>query len=612
MANNFPNLLPSLNIDMVNGIYVDPRITFSRAGTRTYYGQEVVKAEENLFIRSQEFSNAAWIIDAVTLSAVTAPDGTSTASKVLPTAVSSAHYIYGAASNKPKLASTTYTTSVRIKADGYDFATVSIAGTGSSVYVAATFDLSGAGAVTKTGVGGSGGTLVGSSITALAGGWYQCTVTGSVTQAAGFDLISVATTGTPTYGNYGLETFTGDGTSAIQIWGAQLEQRSFATAYTATTTQPITRYQRQLKTAAANEWPREFDPVTGECLGRSVWESRTNLLQRSQEFDNAYWTQVAVTVSPNQIIAPDGTLTVDKLISTAVSGFHSINRSSGTRVASTAYTYSFFAKAAEIGFCLPNFSSGLTGTALSATINLTTGAATSVSAGLTVRTVLVGNGFYRISITATGDANTTAFNATINTTDAAGNGSHTGDGYSGIYIWGAQLETGAFATPYIPTVAAQVTRVADSAVMTGVNFSSWFNPEQGCFYVQGSSNNTANARYLMTTATAGDNRFMVYTDGASAITGSVITNGATQALLSRTGLTITNNNAFALSYNTDDFKAVANGGVVGTDTAGVVPVANTLFIGQRETGVAQISGYIKRLTYYPQALTAANLQAITR
>ena len=137
-------------------------------------------------------------------------------------------------------------------------------------------------------------------------------------------------------------------------------------------------------------------------------------------------------------------------------------------------------------------------------------------------------------------------------------------------------------------------------------------PEQGCFYVQGSSNNPANARYLMTTSTAGDNRFMVYTDGASAITASVTTNGATQALLSRTGPTITNNNAFALSYNTDDFKAVANGGVVGTDTAGVVPVANSLFIGLRDNGTAHLSGYIKRLTYYPQALTAANLQAITR
>jgi hypothetical protein len=604
MANNFPNLRPSFSADFVNGIYVDPRITFTRAGTRTFFGREMVKAEENLFIRSQEFSNAAWLIDAVTLSTVTAPDGTSTASKVLPTAVSSAHYIYGAASNKPKLASTTYTTSVRIKADGYGFATVSIAGTGSSVYVAATFDLSGAGAVTKTGVGGSGGTLVGSSITALAGGWYQCTVTGSVTQAAGFDLISVATTGTPTYGNYGLETFTGDGTSAIQIWGAQIEQRSFATAYTPTTTQPITRYQRQLKTAAANEWPREFDPVTGECLGRSVWESRTNLLQRSEEFNDAYWTKSNSAVTANQIIAPDGTLTADKLVtSNAVSSGH-VQRS--VTVSAGAHTLSVIAKAGEWSWVRVGWAGGGT------SFNLATGAIGTVGASDTASIVSLGNGWYRCIITRTLTATTDTYRVYSTNAD---NAFTTGDGTSGIYIWGAQLEAGAFATPYIPTVASQVTRLADSAVMTGANFSSWFNPEQGCLFREVLV--AANAGGTHAYAGSGSVNYIQFGQSASSLTylTYVEFNDAVVASLNEASSNYPAGvfHKFASSYKTDDFAASGNGRAVLTDTSGNVPVvAETLRIGNFNGTTSFLNGYIKRLTYYNQALTAANLQAITR
>ena len=595
MANNFPNILPSLNLDMCNGIYVDPRITFTRAGTRTYYGQEMVKAEENLLLHSQEFDNAYWTKTSTTLSAdsAAAPDGTTTADLFYPSSTG-VNRLVNRATNIGATASTQYTLSVYAKASGINFLYFGTFGGNTSDANMAFFDL-GTGAVGQTGAFFSS-----ASITAVGDGWYRCVATGTTASAAMFPVFGVSDAS-------GDGTVTASGTDGILLWGAQLEQRSFATAYTATTTQPITRYQRQLKTAAANEWPREFDPVTGECLGRSVWESRTNLLTYSEDFTDAAWAKSDSTISGNQLIAPDGTLTADKLIASATTAAHEIVQS--ITPAAATYTLSFFAKAGEYRYI--QCSNTLVGTQF---INFDlVGGVVGSSSVYTGTITSVGNGWFRCTATVASAGGTFGQRISLITTlTAVRRESFLGDGYSGIYIWGAMLESGAFATPYTPTVAAQVTRVADSAVMTGVNFSSWFNPEQGCFYVQGSSNNTANARYLMTTATAGDNRFMVYTDGASGITASVTTNGATQALLARTGLTITNNNAFALSYNTDDFKAVGNGGVVGTDTAGVVPVANTLFIGLRDNGASQLSGYIRRLTYYPQALTAANLQAITR
>src|SRR5690606_5381998 len=68
------------------------------------------------------------------------------------------------------------------------------------------------------------------------------------------------------------------------------------------------------QTAAVNEPRVDYDPLTLELRGLLVEEQRTNLLLRSQEFDNASWSKVSSSVSANAAVAPDGTLTADKII----------------------------------------------------------------------------------------------------------------------------------------------------------------------------------------------------------------------------------------------------------------------------------------------------------
>ncbi|MCO6981866.1 phage head spike fiber domain-containing protein, partial [Pseudomonas aeruginosa] len=100
---------------------------------------------------------------------------------------------------------------------------------------------------------------------------------------------------------------------AVEIWGAQLEQRSSVTAYTPTTNQPITRCQPQLMTAAANVARFDHNPITGESLGLLIEEQRTNLLNWSQEF-NSWPINLNTAVAANTTVAPDGTITGDTLI----------------------------------------------------------------------------------------------------------------------------------------------------------------------------------------------------------------------------------------------------------------------------------------------------------
>jgi len=599
MANNFPNLRPTLNLDMIGGIYVDPRITFTRAGTRTYFGRDVVKAEENLLLRSQEFDNASWL-----------KNNSSSVSNLLTfSANGSTSLISQLFTTSFFQAGATQTLSLTINATTASHLYLSATSWSTSQYAIAEFSISGTPAMSRTFVAGSW-SIVGTTAVELPDGKKRLTITFTVgTAGAGavHRVIIGFSDGAGSVISDGRINYTTGQGETIQLVNSQLEQRSAATAYTPTTTQPITRYQRQLKAAAANEWPREFDPVTGECLGRSVWESRTNLLLRSEEFDNASWTKTDSTVTANQIIAPDGTLTADKIFVN-----NSVTEGRATQsvtVSAGAHTLSVIAKAAEWSWIRVGWAGG------GSSFNLANGTVGTAGSGNTPSIVSLGNGWYRCIVTRTLSAGSDTFRIYPTNAD---NAFTTGDGTSGIYIWGAQLEAGAFATPYIPTVASQVTRLADSAVMTGANFSSWYRQDEGAVYAEfipmvpnasaetqvfwELTDNTVNNRTRINRAAAGGvGTLAVNSGGASQV--SIGSGIYTQGSASKA----------AASYKINDFGISNNGGAVSTTSTGVVPLVDRFVIGRVSHSNSNYGNcYYRRITYYPQALTAANHQAITR
>lgn len=169
---------------------------------------------------------------------------------------------------------------------------------------------------------------------------------------------------------------------------------------------------------------------------------RRNLLTYSEQFDNGAWVKTRASVTTNTIAAPDGTLTADKLVEDATTGQHYFQASTSVSGTITATVY---AKAGERSL----FELGERATSgARAIFNLSNGtiAAQTLSPNATITNI--GNGWYRCSITASGfNSQLFAFRIQLNTS-VVSDQSYTGDGTSGIYIWGAQLEQGSTSTEY--------------------------------------------------------------------------------------------------------------------------------------------------------------------
>lgn len=400
-------------------------VTFTRASSGNYVGSDGLLRTGagtfngtanalgvNVLTVPQDFDNAAWEktqSGGVTVSAnvATAPDQTNTADVIIPSTTSGYHSVRQSATTTAAV----HTFSYYVKPNGYTKVAIR---EDYAVGQYASFDLTSSGSViNKTDAATA-------SITALDDGWYRIVLTPTTTSSnqgtALYVLSSSYTTGSPEGQNY-----SGDGTSGVFIWGAQLEVGSSATTY----------YPTNINV------PR-FDWASTATVANA------NLLTWTQQFDNAIWTKsrasVASTVATN---APDGTATAQKLIEdTSASTTHRFFSSTGVNVGlNTQVTISVYLKAAERSQLVIRVPAGGTAAnivlfdliAVTATVS---GTYSVISTAITD----VGNGWYRCSITALNQelaVNTPYFGLASGGTDT-----YSGDGTSGIYIWGAQLEYG--------------------------------------------------------------------------------------------------------------------------------------------------------------------------
>jgi hypothetical protein len=379
-----------------------------------------------------------------------------------------------------------------------------------------------------------------------------------------------------------------------------------------------------LKTATVGQARFDHDPVTGECKGLLIEEARVNLMTYSEQLDNAAWIKTRSSISANATTAPDGTTTGDKLVedSTASNTHVTTINCAGTSPNQTI-TLSVHAKAGERSWIkLTAWNADAPTNQVYASFNVSTGTVGTVGnggngSGATASIVSVGNGWYRCVLTGKPDTSGTNSGGGIYLATADNTSTYTGDGTSGIYVWGGQVEVGSFATSYIPTISATVTRSADVVSMTGANFSSWFNATEGTISVisdkaalagnfpivwQLSAGSTTNYMGLLHNSSSNWIRYIDVTVGG--VNQATLTGG--DSALAAGVLT-----RAAFAYRANDFALSRNGEAAITDTSGTVPTVDRLNIGARYDGAVPLNGHIAHLAYWPRRLTNAQLVALS-
>jgi hypothetical protein len=355
----------------------------------------------------------------------------------------------------------------------------------------------------------------------------------------------------------------------------------------------------------SNLMPRfDYNPSTLAAQGLLIEESRTNLLLQSADFTTT-WGQTNVTITANTTASPDGGTNGDTLLINSAGA--ATNQTSQTFTAGSTITITVFAKKNASNFlrieagnlvnCWFNLDIGVTGTNSAGSGNVLF-SAKSIQA--------ISGGWYRCVLTVTTSTITT-LGVLLFATNTDNNTSSIN---SSIFLWGAQLEAGAFPTSYIPTTTTALTRAADVASVN--TLSPWFNASAGTIYAEASVTSTDAANKFAAALSDGatSNYIAVFRQSDAQPVGQVQATTPQAALGTGATWTTTTPRKLALAYATNDFAFSANGSAAVTDSSGTVPTVNQLQLGV--IGSSQrLNGYLSRVTYYPTRLSNAQLQAIT-
>jgi hypothetical protein len=316
-----------------------------------------------------------------------------------------------------------------------------------------------------------------------------------------------------------------------------------------------------------------LDYTNSSCPKILLEPQRSNVMTYSQAADNAAWTKRNATVTANAVNGPDGTLSADKLVEDTANDRHDFYQYFPT-TSGQSYTLSFFAKAAERTFCFASFgSAALSGD--NTYFNLSTGTVVSTPAGITASMVNYGNGWYRCILQGTATLSAAAYFVYGNSNNGTGF-VYAGTAGSGTYFFGAQLEAGAYATSYIPTTSAAVTRLAEAAYKTSA--TSILGQTEGTFFVEISNwqfqldkvfiglsdGSLSNYLQISSNGSTGDLQSVIFTAGAPSGLGTLTpTNGQTYKV--------------AVAYKANDYAMYVNGVQIGTLTSKAAPSSLTRF-----------------------------------
>jgi hypothetical protein len=327
-----------------------------------------------------------------------------------------------------------------------------------------------------------------------------------------------------------------------------------------------------LQIAATGVARFDHNPVTGESLGLLVENQRINIALHNRDLTQAAWVATSATTAKDQTGIDRVASSASKITATGANAtvLQTVTTGSASRTMS-AYVRR------------------ITGTGV---VEMTTNDGTNWDA------VTVTSAWTRVTIPERTVTNP-VFGFRLVTS---------GDEIAVDFV---QNEVGAFATSAILTAGSAVTRTADVALMTGTNFSSWYNASEGTIYGEASSASSAVATQGVAQFDDGtaNNRIRLARIGTSSVNLSNNIGGLTDVSISLAGVPVSTMFRIAAAYKLNDYAASLNAGTVGTDTTASVPVVNQMEVAG--AGGNTLMGHLRKLAYYPLRLTNAQLQAIT-
>lgn len=346
---------------------------------------------------------------------------------------------------------------------------------------------------------------------------------------------------------------------------------------------------------------------------------RTNLALQSEAFDDVAWSKTASSIVANSLISPSGVQNADTFIGNGISGIHfltnatSINFTSGLN-----YSFSVYAKKGTNNFIQLTVAGSIGG--MYANFDLNNGVVGSLGtlSGSTPTSSIqnVGNGWYRCTMvfnaTTTVASNIYVYLVSLSTSLRAEINALA----TNVYLWGAQLEQGAYPTSYIPTTTSSVTRNADLITRNNIYTNNYITSAGGTWFVE-INNNIALIReasgsemYIgesnTSSVASGFKSINIRNPGGGAVNLSIgFWDGSSYLSLHYISAPIAK---IAIKFNGTTLDAFVNGTKVITNSSVPITLANFQYF----NFLAGVTRYIKSTYLFPTPLTDAECIALTQ
>jgi len=574
----------------------DGDFTFTRASTGTRVNSDgyIEEVPWNIFTYSEQFDNAAWPKQqsTVTADATTSPNGTTSADKLVESTSSSRHTMYqqlnGSYNN-------TFSCSVFVKKAERKYISLSLLTFATTSHFRAIFDVE-SGIVTDSYADTANGATISTSISDFGDGWYRCAIIGILSNTgSGNFFLQISLPDRSTYSGGTLDSiypsYTGNGTSGIYIYGAQLVKGTSPKPY--------------IKTTDRLDIPR-LDYSGGATNPTLLLEpQRTNLVTYSEDFSQ--WTKSANNTLVSSQASPSNINTATAFQHNGTTAEYHIYRA--VTLPSANITVSAYLKKGtknwvifRVGnICLQYFD--IEDEVLGNNV---------FGAPISYNFVDAGNDWVRLDMTVLGNGSSN--NIQIYSAESGTSSQVTGtSGELLLYVWGAQLEAGSYPTSYIPSTSGMsVTRVAD--VCEDAGDATIFNDSEGVIFAEIASLSNVGVVNRGISISDGSNTNQIvlrFAVTANQITSYIADGGVITAQLTHTLTNALSYNKLALKYKVNDVALWVNGTEVATDTNATMPSGFDELKFSRGDGINDFYGKCKQLIVFNEALSDSELTTLT-